>query len=268
MYELPELEVIRAVIAEKYTGTPITKVNLNNKVIVGKKARFVEALEGATIWFVERRAGHLIFHLDSGKRLLLYVQQQTNFYGGEPNESLKLGAHLVLYFGNRYAAFYELAEEALQILTVREVDDLLKVCGPDPLEKRFSLPALQLVLSKKRSYLKTLLLDATIISGIGPIYSDEILYHAKISPSRKANTLTEEEGKRLYDAMLSVLKNAIADGGSRQQPLFAQDTFTGSYAEKLAVYNQEGKLCEQCNEPIVCTAVAKQKSYHCPNCQK
>lgn len=268
MYELPELEVIRTIIAEKYTGSPITKVTVGNKTIVGKKNIFLEELEGATVWFVERRAGHLVFHLDTGKRLVVYLEGQSSFYGGEPNEALKSGAQFVLHFGNKYAAFFELAEQSIQIITVREVEDLLKVCGPDPLDKRFTLSAFKHVLSKKRNYIKTLLLDASIVSGIGAIYSDEILFQAKISPNRKAYTLTDEEAEKLFHAMQNVLKEAIADGGTREKSLFLNDSFTGSYRDKIKVYNRMDEPCECCGESIVCTVVAKQKSFYCLHCQQ
>ncbi|URN93937.1 MAG: endonuclease VIII [Candidatus Pristimantibacillus lignocellulolyticus] len=268
MYELPELDVIRAVLAEKYAGAPITKIVVNSKALVGKKTKLSDALVHATIWFVERRAGHLILHLDTGKRLMIYLHESSRFYGGEAGEPLKSGAHLVLYFNNRYVAFYELADEAIQLLTVREVDDQLKICGPDPLDKRFTLSALQLVLGKKRNYLKTLLLDATLMTGIGAIYSDEILFEARLKPNRKANTLTAVEGEALFTAMQTVLKNAIADGGSKEQALFAQDSFTGSYNDKLKVFQREGEPCTVCSEPIQQLVVAKQKSYVCPHCQQ
>lgn len=268
MYELPELEVIRAVLAEKYAGSQITKISVNNKALIGKKTKLTEALLQATLWFVERRAGHLILHLDTGKRLMIFLQQTSRFYGGDEHEDLKSGAQLVLHFGTRYAAFYDLAEEAIQLITVREVDDQLKVCGPDPFDKRFTLKALQQVLSKKRNYLKTLLLDASIMTGIGPIYSDEILYHAGLHPTRKANSLTEKESEALYHAMQSVLKNAIADGGSKQQALYANDSFTGSFADKLQVFEREGELCAKCSEPIQQIVVAKQKCYICSHCQQ
>lgn len=268
MYELPELDVIRATLAEKYAGAPITKIVVNNKVLVGKKTKLVDALVQATIWFVERRAGHLILHLDTGKRLMVYLQEGSRFYGGESGEALKSGAHLVLYFNNRYVAFYELADEAIQLLTVREVDDQLKIFGPDPLDKRFTLSALQLVLGKKRNYLKTLLLDTTLITGIGSIYSDEILFEARLKPNRKAYTLTLDEGEALYNAMQTIMKNAIADGGSKAQALFALDSFTGSYIDKLQVHQREGEPCLVCAEPIQHIVVAKQKSYICPHCQQ
>jgi len=65
-----------------------------------------------------------------------------------------------------------------------------------------------------------------------------------------------------------VLKNAIADGGSKEQALFAQDSFTGSYIDKLKVYHREGEPCTVCSEPIQHIVVAKQKSYVCPHCQQ
>lgn len=268
MYELPELEVIKAIMAEKYAGATITKVICNTKAITGKKAKLCEELQGATIWFVERRAGHLVLHLDTGKRLLIYFDHDSTFYGGEAGERLKSGSALVLELGDRYMAFGKLPEQAVQLLTVREVEELLRGCAPDPLDKRFTQSYLLGQLGKKRSSLKTFLLDATVVSGIGAVYSDEILYAANLHPARKANSLSAEEGEQLYEAIRNILKAAISDGGIRIQPLYAQDSLTGSYSDQLAVYGREGDYALDTTEPVELITVAKQKCYICPTRQQ
>jgi len=264
MYELPELEVMRALIAEKYAGAAITKIQCNTKIIVGKKSAFCEQLQNATIWFVERRAGHLVLHLDTGKRLMIYLSDQSVFYGGEAGEKVQGTPDFVLHFGERYMSFSKLEDNAVQVITVREVEEQLKPCAMDPLDKRFTLAYLQKQLSKKRCSLKTCLLDASVLSGIGPVYSDEILYAARLHPARKVNSLNEQEVAALYEATLSILKAAIADGGIRRSPLFAQDSLTGSYEEQLAVYGRDGELALDTEDPVELIVVAKQKCYICP----
>jgi len=267
MYELPELEVIRAIIAEKYTGVAITKIQCGTKVIIGKKSPFCEQLFNATIWFVERRAGHLVLHLDTGRRLMIYLNDSSGFYGGEPGEKIKANSDFVLHFGERYMAFSKLDDNAIQLTTVREVEEQLKHCAPDPLDRRFNETYFHDQLSKKRSSLKTFLLDASVVSGIGSVYSDEILYAARLHPARKANSLNEQEAADLYAAIRDIMKTAIADGGVRTGPLFAQDSLTGSYAERLAVYGRDGKLALDTEEPVELIVVAKQKCYICPTRQ-
>jgi len=265
MYELPELEVIRAIIAEKYTGVAITKIQCGAKVITGKKSPFCEQLINTTIWFVERRAGHLVLHLDTGKRLMIYLSDQSSFYGGEAGEKAKGSPDLVLYFGERFMSFSKLEEQAVQLTTVREVEDQLKVCAPDPLDRRFTEVYFREQLSKKRSSLKTFLLDASVVTGIGPVYSDEILYAARLHPARKVNSLNEQEATNLYETIRNMMRSAIADGGVRTEPLYAQDTLTGSYAERLAVYGRDGKfVLDTENEQVELIVVAKQKCYISP----
>lgn len=264
MYELPELEIIKAIIAEKYAGAAITKVICNTKTIIGKKTKLCEELQGATIWFVERRAGHLVLHLDTGKRLVIYLDHPSTFYGGEAGEALPPGREFVLQLGERYMSFSKLPEQAVQLITVREVEDLLRACAPDPLDKRFTEAYWKSQLYKKRSSLKTFLLDASVISGIGAVYSDEILYAAQLHPARKANSLTEQEASTLYETIRRIMKAAIADGGMRVQPLYAQDSLTGGYADQLAVYGREGEFALDMNDPVELITVAKQKCYICP----
>jgi len=267
MYELPELEVIKALIAEKYAGAIITKIICNTKTITGKKTKMCEELQGATIWFVERRAGHLVLHLDSGKRLVIYLAHSSTFYGGEAGEALPSSRDFVVQFGDRYMAFGKLPEQAIQLITVREVEELLKACALDPLDKRFTLDYLWGQLQKKRSSLKTFLLDASVMSGIGAVYSDEILFAAKLHPARKANSLNKDEAAQFYEAIRETLKAAIADGGMRIQPLYAHDSLTGSYSDKLAVFGRDGQNALDSNDPVELISVAKQKCYVCPTQQ-
>lgn len=268
MYELPELEIIRAVIAEKYAGAAITQVKADKKAISSSLAAFKEQLVHHTIWFVERRTSHLIFHLDSGLRLVIYMPNEAAFYGGNKTEEKEPASDFIIYFGERFAAFSGLEVKSVRLLTIRQIEDELREFGPDPLDKRFTKSYLFSYIAKKRSSLKTLLLDPQFVTGIGPIYSDEILYAARLLPSRKANALTEQETNDLYEAMRSVMKEAVADGGALQQPLFAQDSFTGSYADKLMVYQKQGEACANCGHNISMQTVAKQKCNVCEHCQQ
>src|SRR5690606_35000249 len=110
MYELPEIEMVRANLTERFSGIPIQKVYVNAKVLLGKRIKFLDELTHATIWFVERRAGHLILHLDNGKRVLIEIGKQTRFYGDEKVQIDKSEADLVLYFQNKICVFYHLEE--------------------------------------------------------------------------------------------------------------------------------------------------------------
>src|SRR5690606_16400684 len=122
-------------------------------------------------------------------------------------------------------------------------------------------------LSKKRSTLKNLLVEGKLVSGVGPIYSDEILFASQLHPSRKANTLLEEEANRLYDTIVQLQKEATIDGGSIDIPMHSQDVFSGSYIQKHNVYNREQENCMSCKTDIEHVVVAKQKCYICSQCQ-
>lgn len=268
MYELPELEIIRAAIAEKYAGAVITKIKIAKKTTTSQVSAMTKQLVQHTIWFAERRTSHLIFHLDSGLRLVIDMQKEAAFYGGNITEEQEPSSQFTIYFGDRFASFAGLEENSVRLLTIREVEDELREFGPDPLDKRFTKPYIFSYIAKKRSSLKTLLLDPHFVTGIGQIYADEILYAARLLPNRKANALTEDETIALYEAMGTTLKEAIADGGALQQPLFSQDSFTGSYADKLKVYDKDGEACVRCDNIIQIQTVAKTKCYICEHCQQ
>lgn len=267
MYELPEIEMVRANITEKFSGIPIQRIYVNAKALLGKRIKFLDEITHATIWFVERRCAHLILHLDNGKRILIEIGKDTKFYGDDVLKINKDEADLIFYFENKTCAFYHLDEEALQLLTVREVDQQLKIIAPDAFDKSFTHSYFVDALAKKRSSIKNALIDGKIVSGIHEIYSDEILFEGKIHPTRKANTLSDEEVNRLYTAIQYVLKEATTDGGSLKEPLSSHDVFSGSYADKLNVYNRADENCLICDTPIEQIVLSKQKCYICPKCQ-
>ena len=267
MYELPEIELVRANLTERFSGITIKKVYVNAKAVLGKRIKFLDELTHSTIWFVERRSGHLVLHLDNGKRILIEFGKHTRFFGDDNAKINKEEADLILYFDNKACAFYYLEEQSLQLLTVREVDQQLKIIAPDGFDKTFTKQYVLTTLSKRRSSIKNALIDGKFISAIGPIYSDEILFESKIHPTRKANTLSEDELNRLYDATLFVLKEATTDGGSINYPMSNQDVFSGSYADKHQVYERQGEACYTCETPIEQIVLAKQKCYICPQCQ-
>ena len=165
-----------------------------------------DRLEGRIIWFVERRGKHLLFHLDNGERLLLHLMLGGwLFYGTEeerPDRTVQV--KLELESGNLY--FIGLRLGYLHLLSAKETEEKLADLGPEPLEPRFTLEKFTARLqAKKRSVLKTVLVDQSFIAGIGNCYSDEIAWQAEVRPDAKVAALEPDTYARLYEAIRSVL---------------------------------------------------------------
>lgn len=266
MHELPELYLYRAMLAERYAGARITAWNIHGKLLDGDG---MEEVIGSTIWYVERRANHLVFHLDIGKRLVLYMSNKSYLFSGAPDEPGCQNALLSIGFGDdlRTLAVHGLNKGDVQLLSVKAVEEQLRVYGLNPLAKGLNGEVLRERLSKKRSSMKAALMDQKTIAGIGAVYSDEILFAAGMRPDTRTNSLCADSWEQLYRAMGQVLQEAISHGGISKQPMHGQDSLTGGYTERLHVYGREGEVCKRCDGTVSKVQASGRKAYACLSCQ-
>ena len=127
----------------------------------------------------------------------------------------------------------------------------LKNLGVEPLEPQFTRDYLKRELRRRHARIKPLLLDQTIIAGLGNIYTDEALHRAKINPERLATTLTPREIASLYRAIKDVLQEGIDSRGTTVRNYVDGEGQSGSYQEQLRVYSREGEPCSHCGKTIV-----------------
>src|SRR5262249_30674590 len=128
--------------------------------------------------------------------------------------------------------------------------------GPEPDDPALTAKALAAVLSKRRGPIKPVLLDQRVIAGLGNIYAAEALWHARISPSTPASSLSPKQVSALVKAIRRVTDRAT---GARS---------TDSSVSRLAVYDREGKPCRRCRTPIKRLVQAGRSTYYCPSCQR
>lgn len=269
MQELPEVDIYRAILAERYAGAQVTAIHIHKELReTDGDAGLSQDVVGQSIWFVERRAQHLIFHLENGKRLLVRVSDGVTAYCGlAAEQSHPSEPSLAMDFQERRLSFYGLRSGDLSIMSVKELESYMKAFGLDPLDKRLTPNRLMERFAKKRSSLKTALMDEKLITGIGSVYSDEIAFEARIRPEAKVASLGEKEWERLHAAIVHVLREAISHGGIGDSPLFEGDILTGGYKERLQAYNRAGEACYRCGGTIQKIAVGSRKAFACDGCQ-
>lgn len=268
MQELPELEIYRALLAERFAGAAITALEFGKGERSESDIKLQENIAGKYVWFVERRADLVVFHLDNGKRLTFRLADEASLFVASSAEGSGDNASVRLRFGDRSLELTGVSPDDITLLSVKELESQLKGQGMDPLDKRLTLAKFIDRFAKKRSSIKTALLDRNLITGIGPVYSDEMLFEAKLRPERKLSEMTTEDWERLYAAMGHILRDAISHGGVKERPLFDGDSFTGGYRERLAVHGLDGQTCKRCGGIIKKLSLAGRKSYRCPDCQQ
>jgi formamidopyrimidine-DNA glycosylase len=265
--ELPEMETYRQQLARLIQGVPITGVHITRpKSLNIDPEIFFAKLLGNRIERMERRAKHLLFHLATGEVLLLHLMLGGWMFVGTEEEKPDRTIQVELQFGERHLSFIGLRLGYLHLHTAAEIDTLLHKLGPEPL--MINLIQFRNVLKSKKGTLKISLVDQTFLSGIGNCYSDEICFEARILPTRKVSSLSDDEQNQLFQAMQFILREAIQYGGYMEEPLFAGDRLTGQYNTRCRVYDRPNEPCLRCGQPITQIELSSRKCFYCANCQK
>jgi formamidopyrimidine-DNA glycosylase len=268
MPELPEMENYRRLLNERIANQIITDVQVNREKSINLNPNlFIKTVRNQKVINVERRAKHLLFHLQKGHVLLLHLMLGGLMFYGLESEKPKRTIQVQLNFGEQHLFFIGLRLGYLHFHSEIEVEQILSHLGPEPLSADFTLEEFSSLIHQKHGRLKTALIDQDFISGIGNCYSDEICYHSQIMPTRNIKDLSEPEIHSLYQSMKNVLLDALKHGGYLKNPFYLGDTLTGSYDEMCKVYDREGESCQRCGAAIVKEMISSRKTFYCPNCQ-
>ncbi|MFS0646203.1 DNA-formamidopyrimidine glycosylase [Siminovitchia sp. 179-K 8D1 HS] len=265
MPELPEMETYKTLLEQLILDKTITGVVINREKSINVPVdHFTRQVLDQKIEIMDRRAKHLIFHLQNGSCLLLHLMLGGWLFYGKKEDQPDRTVQVQLSFGVHNLYCIGLRLGYLHLLTPEMVKQKLQNIGPEPLNPSFSLDAFEAIMKNRRGSLKTALMNQEVIAGIGNRYSDEILWHAQLLPEKKINELDQDQISRLYHSIQFILQQAIEHGGYMGE-LFKGDNKTGGY--KMYVHGLEGNPCSRCGTPIIKVEIASRKTYFCSNCQ-
>jgi formamidopyrimidine-DNA glycosylase len=278
--ELPEVEVMRRDLEKDVVGRRIKDAEVKSsknamRVIRRHKTRkeFTSHLMGHKITKVERRGKYLLLALDGGDVLVVHFGMSGRFMRGTGRVAVEPHTHVVLTF-QQGGDLRFIDPRTFGELFVTTTDELGKVkelqhLAIDPLDQVFTWPTFQYLLAQRGAKMKPLMMDQKFISGLGNIYSDEVLFHAGIRFDRLSDTLSSQEVRRLYRAIQEILQDAIKLRGTTLEDEAYVDLFgePGEYQTELKVYGREGLPCRRCRTPIQSVKIAQRSAYFCPQCQ-
>jgi formamidopyrimidine-DNA glycosylase len=278
--ELPEVEVMRRDLEKDVVGrrvkTAEVKTSRNAMRVIrrhGKRKEFTARLEGRKLTKVERRGKYLLVHLDSGDVLVTHFGMSGQFQRGNGRVVIEPHTHVVLTF-QQGGDLRFIDPRTFGEMFITAGDDIGKVkelqhIAIDPLDQVFTWPTFQYLLAERAAKMKQLLMDQKFISGLGNIYSDEVLFAAGLRYDRISDTLSSQEVRRLYRAIQETLQEAIKLRGTTLEDEAYVDLFgkPGEYQSELKVYGREGEPCRRCRTPIQTVKVSQRTSYFCPQCQ-
>ncbi|WP_019534593.1 DNA-formamidopyrimidine glycosylase [Paenibacillus ginsengihumi] len=274
MPELPEVETVRRTLNALVAGKKIERVSVMLRRIIQRPddpALFAALLEGQTIRTIERRGKFLRFLMDD-RTMVSHLRMEGRYGLYREDDPLELHTHVIFHFTDGTALRYK---DVRQFGTMHLFDsgrDLeeapLRKLGLEPLDDAFTLEALRDVVAGRSAKIKPLLLNQEYIVGIGNIYVDESLFLAGIHPEREAGSLSRQELRRLHEAIVRTLTEAVEAGGSSIKSYVNGQGEIGMFQHQLKVYGRKDEACLNCGQAIVKTVVAGRGTHYCPGCQK
>ena len=238
----------------------------------GVFSKIKKEILGARVQEISRIGKNIIFHLSNGRDLWLHLMMtgKVLFFPQVPKEK---HVHFWIKFGpENFLALHDIRKFGWIRLIRRSPTSSWKSdfprlnIGPDALSLSFE--KFREMIKKRRGAIKPLFLNQSIISGIGNIYSDEILWHARIHPRREANSLTDSDVSKLYSSVRKVLKLAIKKEGTSSRDYRKPDGSRGGYYEIRRAYQRTGEKCSRDGAIIKRIKVGQRSAHFCPKHQK
>lgn len=272
MPEKPEVITVVKALKQKVLETTIKDVNIYwDNIIAGINIKdFKKKLVGQTIHDITTRGKWIVFHLDDYV-LLTHLRMEGKFMFRKLGDELNKHEHVVFLLDDDVEMrFHDVRKFGKMHLLNKDtyLDEFpLKDMGYEYNDKNLTSDYLLDKFSKKSIPIKTSLLDQTIITGIGNIYDDEILFLSKINPIRKSNTITKEECQKIIDNTNKVLDKAIKLGGTTIKSFTSSEGVHGLFQNELLVHGKKNSLCPVCNTKIKIIKINGRSTYYCPKCQ-
>ena len=271
MPELPEVETVKNGLKTKVLNKKITncKVLYEGIIAYPDKNTFINQIKNQTINDIKRRGKFLVFNLND-YYLISHLRMEGKYFIKKTTEPLNKHDHVIFTLNDNEELRYNDTRKFGKMHLVKK-DELnitpISKLGLEPWDESLTKEYLKEKLNKKKA-IKTLLLDQTIITGIGNIYADEILFLSKINPETLGINLTNKNLNDIIDNTRITLEKAIKSGGTTIHSYTAVDGIHGKFQQELLVHNKKSSPCPTCKTEILKIVVNGRGTYYCPKCQK
>lgn len=272
MPEIAEVETVRNTLKKNILHKKIIKVDIYySKMIESNINDFKNNLINEEFIDIKRIGKWLIFELKD-YYLLSHLRMEGKYFIKDVTQPLSKHEHIVITFFDNTDLRYHDTRKFGRMNLIKKDDinnvEALNKQGYEPNSKQLTKSYLYNKICKKNLAIKTLLLDQTIISGLGNIYADEVLFESGINPLKKGNEITLDECQKIIDASSSIIKKAIECGGTTIRSYTSSLGVIGHYQDYLKVHKRESEKCYKCGNLIKRIKVNGRSTYYCEICQK
>ncbi|WP_066194709.1 DNA-formamidopyrimidine glycosylase [Gracilibacillus timonensis] len=273
MPELPEVETIRQTLKQLVSKKTIASVDIFWPKIIQEPddtAVFQQLIKGQTIHDIRRKGKFLLFDLD-GYVLVSHLRMEGKYGVFPGDEETALHTHVVFHLTDGTDLRYQDVRKFGTMHLQKKGDELNKkplvLLANDPLEPQFSFSLFKEKIQRSERNIKNILLDQSVIAGLGNIYVDETLFLAGIHPLIKGSQLSEQQIVHILEASVLTLKDAIKQGGTTIRSYVNSQGQIGMFQQQLNVYGQTDKPCSHCEDTIMKIKISGRGTHYCPSCQ-
>ena len=271
MPELPEVETVKRVLTPIVKNHKIVKIDILRATIVNNQSSaFVSYFENETFLDISRIGKFLIFHLTNDKVLVSHLRMEGKYIELLENEENTKYARVVFHLDNNHKLCYDDSRSFGRMIMSNEKDYLkekeIAKLGPEP----FDVKSVETIIAKTKKVslpIKTALLTQEIVTGLGNIYVDEVLFASKIHPLTPTKLIKKNEWETIIKESQRILNEAIIAGGSTIKSYHPGKDIDGNFQTSLKAYGKNGQKCVVCHTNMRFIKVNGRGTTFCPHCQ-
>jgi len=274
MPELPEVETIKNTLQRFVLNKQIQDIAVywpNIIKVPDDVEQFKTMLKRQTIQRLDRRGKFILFYLDDYV-LISHLRMEGKYRVVPAGDPVKKHTHVIFTFTNGEELRYNDVRKFGTMHLYPKGDEYnhapLNKLGPDPFDESFTFDYFYEKLKKTDRFIKTVLLDQTVVTGLGNIYVDETLFKSGVHPLKRSSKLTKKEIKRIYEQAIETLDEAVKLGGTTIRSYVNSQGEMGMFQQELYVYGQENKPCKKCGHPVTKLKIGGRGTHVCTTCQK
>lgn len=272
MPEIAEVRTVARTLNNSIVGKKIMDIDvIYPKIIKSDISEFIDGVKNKTITSVDNY-GKWLFIVLGDKTIMSHLRMEGKYFVKNSDAELERHEHIIFHLNDNTDLRYHDTRKfgVMKLVNTCELykEEEISKLGIEPDNKALTKEYIYNALKKNKKPIKSILLDQTIINGLGNIYADEVLFKSGINPCRLGSSITLKECEKIKNAAHDVIEAATLKKGTTIRSYTSSLGVYGTYQDELCVHTRSGTPCPNCSSIIVKTKVNGRGTYYCPKCQK
>lgn len=269
MPELPEVKTVASTLKKELLNKKITNIKIIYPNIIKKESLDISLLLNKTLDNIKTKGKFILFYYND-YILISHLRMEGKYFIKNPDAKIEKHEHIIFTFDNNITLRYHDTRKFGRFELIKKEDlnknKSISKLGPEPKDINYDL--FYKTIKKRKTPIKTILLNQEIISGLGNIYVNEVLFDSKIDPFKKGINITKDESNRIIDSSIKILEKATKYKGTTIKSYTSSLGVKGNYQQFLKVHMKGSDPCLNCNNKILNEKINGRSTYYCKVCQK